>query len=70
MKVLSGGLFRPIAALLEGGLWLVYIFSRVTINPFLRLRRVIRHRPREADTQVSMIGNLYRLKQLKPDSKL
>ena len=70
MKDLSGGLFRAIAALLEGGLWLVYIFSRVTINPFLRLRRVIRQRPREADTQVSMIGNLYRLKQLKPDSKL
>ncbi len=70
MKVLSGGLFRPIASLLEGGLGLVYIFSRVTINPFLRLRRFIRNLPREADMQVSMIGNLYRLKQLKPDSKL
>ena len=70
MKVVSGGLFRWFATLLEGGLWLVYVFSRVTINPFLRLRRFIRHRPREADTEVSMIGNLYHLKQLKPDRKL
>ncbi len=70
MKVISGGLFRSIAALLEACLWLLYLFSRVTINPLLRIRRFVRHRPREADTQVTMIGNLYHLKQLKPDRKL
>ena len=59
-------LFRPV---FQGGLYLVYILTRLTVNPVLRMRRVPRYRSRETELGISTIENIYALRQLQSKGK-
>ena len=56
-------------ALMQGGLYVLYILTRLTVNPLLRMRRGTRYRLRANDIGIATIGNIYALRQVQSKGK-